>query len=213
VTMPNIFLATVPVTVVRSSGTVISATVSLGYDVPQARIKELLLKAAEEVGLTDPFVQVLDLGDFSVNYRVAGLLEDSSQHIAYRSRLRSAILDSLHAGSVEIVSPAFMNVRDYDTDRNFIPAAVRSPKETAADAAPADVVFDKAEVAASVSALAMERSNVEKQVKEARQALKEAKGDEEKQAAEGRVALLEAQLEELLAAENEARLKEQEQDD
>lgn len=213
VTLPNIYLATVPVKVVRSSGTIVSATVSLGYDIPQARIKELLLKAAEGIELKDPFVQVLDLGDFSVNYRVAGLLEDSVQLIPYRSRLRSAVLDALHHGAVEIVSPDFMNVRDFPSEKHFIPTAVSSSKASTADAAPAAVVFDKAEVAASLSALAKEREDLEGQLKEARQALKNAKEEKEQQSAEGQVALLEARLEELGSDEAELQDKEKEHDD
>ena len=212
VTLPNMFLATVPVTVVRSSGTIVSATLSLGYDIPQSRIKELLLKAAEAVELSDAFVQVLALGDFSVTYRVAGLLEDSKQLLSYRSRLNSSVLDTLHKGGVEIVSPAFMNVRDFHAQKNFIPEPVRIKKKPDIDSAPIDVAFDKAEVAASVSALSMERTKIEELLKNARQAVKDAKEDPEKQKAEGQVVMLEAQLEELdqnLAAEQE---KEKEHD-
>ena len=35
-TLPNLFLATTPVTVVRPSGTIVDATVSLGFDIPQS---------------------------------------------------------------------------------------------------------------------------------------------------------------------------------
>jgi len=212
VTLPNMFLATTPVTVVRSSGTVVSATVSLGYDIPHTKIEELLLKAAGTIGLQDPFVQVLDLGDFSVNYRVAGLLEESKKLLAYRSRLRAAILDNLHGGDVEIVSPDFMNLRDFDPKRNFIPTPVRAKKDQPVDAAPVDVVFDKAEVAESLSTLSKERSELEEKLKEARQAVKDAKEEGEKEKAEGRVAMLEARLEELAEDIAEAQRKEKEQD-
>jgi small-conductance mechanosensitive channel len=47
-TLPNLYLVTNPVTTLRSSGTVVSATVSLGYDVPRGRIEELLLEAARD---------------------------------------------------------------------------------------------------------------------------------------------------------------------
>jgi len=76
VTLPNLYLATTPVRVVRSSGTIVSATCSLGYDVNHTRVEELLRDAADTAGLTEPFVQVLDLGDFSVTYKVAGLLKE-----------------------------------------------------------------------------------------------------------------------------------------
>ena len=46
ITLPNMYLATTPVRVILSSGTVVSATVSLGYDIPHSKIEDILLKAA-----------------------------------------------------------------------------------------------------------------------------------------------------------------------
>lgn len=43
---------------VRASGTIISGTLSLGYDVTRTRVEELLLEAARRVELVDPFVRV-----------------------------------------------------------------------------------------------------------------------------------------------------------
>ena len=212
VTLPNLFLATTPVTVVRSSGTIISSTVSLGYDIPHARIEELLLKAATDIGLQDSFVQVLDLGDFSVNYRVAGLLEEAKKLLSYRSRLRISILDTLHLGGVEIVSPNFQNLRDFNPEKNFIPAAVRATNDQPADAAPVDVVFDKAEVAESLSTMSKEKSELEAELKEAHQAVKDAREDGEKEKAESRVNMLESNLEQLAKTVAETQEKEKNQD-
>ena len=47
-TFPNLYLVTNPVRVMRSSGTVISVEVSLGYDVSRHLVEKLLLEAAEE---------------------------------------------------------------------------------------------------------------------------------------------------------------------
>lgn len=213
ITLPNLFLTTNPVKVIRASGTVISATVSLGYEIPQARIKELLLAAAEEIGLQEPFVQVLELGDFSVVYRVAGILEEATKIITYGSRLRSAVLDRLHDGGVEIVSPNFMNVRDFDPKSSFIPAPVRAPKDQTTDAAPVEVVFDKAEVAAALSTLETELASLNDQLKEARQALKDAADENKKQATEAMVAKLESQLEKLNNQITEAKEREKDHQD
>lgn len=71
----------------------------------------MLRRAARESGLTDPFVHVRELGEYSIRYRVAGLLEKVGSLISARSRLREAKLDSLHAAEIEIVSPSFMNQR------------------------------------------------------------------------------------------------------
>ena len=110
VTIPNLYLTTHPVTTTRSSGTIVSATVSLGYDVSRTKIEELLLVAAGNTGLQDPFVQILDLGDFSVTYRISGLLTNVKRLLSARTRLRAAMLTALHEAGVEIVSPTFRSL-------------------------------------------------------------------------------------------------------
>jgi len=149
VTVPNLYMVTHPMQVIRASGTIISAEVSLGYDVSHVDISKILAEAATLAGLKDSFVHVRQLGDFSVTYRVAGLLEDVKSLISARSRLREAMLDALHAAGIEIVSPNFMNTRAMSDDKLFIPKLsrkARSEKSTQAE----DVVFDKADEAASV---------------------------------------------------------------
>lgn len=149
VTVPNLYMVTQPMQVVRASGTIISAEVSLGYEVSHNRVAETLLKATEQALLKEGFVQVRQLGDFSVTYRVAGLLEDVKSLISARSALREAILDQLHSADIEIVSPNFMNTRVVAEGQRFIPEpshkVVTEPKKLAED-----VAFDKADAAASV---------------------------------------------------------------
>ncbi|MCB1566229.1 MAG: mechanosensitive ion channel family protein [Xanthomonadales bacterium] len=157
VTLPNLFLATHPIKVVRSSGTMITASLSLGYDVSHRRIERLLKQAAEAVDLQEPFVQVMELGDFSVTYKVSAFLEDVKQIISARSNLRRSVLDTLHGDGVEIVSPTFMNQRQLDPGRPVIPKHDRGPDAEVMKAADADSpeqrVFDKAEEAESLDAL------------------------------------------------------------
>ena len=97
VTLPNLFLMTQPVRVVSSSGTLISANVSLGYDVDRRAARETLKQAALDAELAEPFVQILDLGDHAVTYRISGFLEDLSNLVSKRTELRSKMLDALHA--------------------------------------------------------------------------------------------------------------------
>jgi small-conductance mechanosensitive channel len=151
-TLPNLFLVTHPVRVMRSSGTILSVEVSLAYDIPHRKVEECLLAAANATGLQDPFVQICELGDFSVTYRVAGLAEDLSALIETRRRLRAAILDALHDAEIEIVSPSFMNTRAYDSMARFI---ARSDHRAVAseETTPDEVVFDKAAEAASLEQL------------------------------------------------------------
>jgi small-conductance mechanosensitive channel len=130
-TLPNLYLATKPVTVVRASGTFVTADVSLGYDIGHQRVKEILLRAAQNVaigdppeGLKDAFVHVRELGDFSVTYRVGGLLKSVKLLLSARSRLRAAMLTALHEADVEIVSPTFMNTRALSSDRRILPNSI-----------------------------------------------------------------------------------------
>lgn len=149
-TLPNLYLINNPVTVVRTSGTIVSATLSLGYDISRKRIEKLLKKAAEEAGLEDPFVQVKNLGDFSVSYRVAGFLAEIKQLLTARSNLQKSIIDVLHDDGVEIVSPAFMNQRQLPEVRKVIPEADVADgmtHETVEEEEPEALIFDKAEEA------------------------------------------------------------------
>jgi len=146
-TLPNLFLVTNPVTTLRSSGTVISATVTLGYDLPRTKVRETLLEAAEKAGLTDAFVQILELEDFSVEYRVAGILKEVKQILTARSELRARILDSMHANRMEIVSPTFMNTRALSTRELVIPPSPMVSHPPEPEDSPEGVVFDKAEEA------------------------------------------------------------------
>ncbi|NOQ82762.1 MAG: mechanosensitive ion channel [Myxococcales bacterium] len=149
-TLPNLYLITNPVTVVRPSGTFISATVSLGYDVPREKIDKCLVQAAENAGLTEPFVFVLELGDFSITYQAAGFLEEVKYLISAESKLRESMLDALHRAGIEIVSPTFMNQRQLAAERLFIPEVRHAAKSTppaADETRPEERMFDKAEQA------------------------------------------------------------------
>jgi small-conductance mechanosensitive channel len=144
-TLPNLFLVTNPVTTLRSSGTVISASLTLGYDLPRAKVRDTLLEAAQEAGLTDAFVQIVELRDFSVEYRVAGILKEVKHILSARSDLRGRILDAMHAKRMEIVSPNFMNTRALAPGHLIIPPTQKSPPSSEPQSSPEGVVFDKAE--------------------------------------------------------------------
>jgi len=148
VTVPNLYMVTQPLRVVRASGSIITAEVSLGFDVPHDVATRVLREAASASGLKDCFVHVRELGDFSVTYRVAGLLEDVHSLISARSALRMAMLDGLHGAGIEIVSPNFMNTRALAEGQMIIPQ-VSSGHEEAAQVSAEDIAFDKAEDAAS----------------------------------------------------------------
>jgi small-conductance mechanosensitive channel len=154
VTVPNLFMVTQPLHVVRASGTIIHTDVSLGYDVHHERATEALLEGATASGLKDVFVQVRNLGDFSIVYRVAGLLEDVQSLITARSNLRREVLNGLHGAGIEIVSPNFMNTRSLGDHERFLPERYRAQGVGQRDEARAEeVAFDVAEEAASIEGL------------------------------------------------------------
>jgi small-conductance mechanosensitive channel len=157
-TIPNLHLATNPVTVVHSTGTIISAELSLGYDIPREHIEDLLKQAALRAELQDPFVLVISLGDFSVVYRISGFLAEVKNLITAKSTLKKYVLDVLHENKVEIVSPAFMNQRQLSGERKIIPQKkkVASPKKPLKEITPEEMIFDKAEVAAEAEILRAE---------------------------------------------------------
>lgn len=147
-TLPNLSLVQKPFTLIRASGTIISAEVSLGYDVSRTLIERALLQAAEQAELGDAFVQIRHLGDFSVVYRLCGRLTSVHQIVSRRSQLRAAMLDALHAAHIEIVSPTFMNQRQLAPQQRFIPpvAGVAEP-EAGNGMSIESVLFDKAQKA------------------------------------------------------------------
>ena len=189
-TLPNLYMVTHPMKVMRSSGTIISVEVSLGYDLQHQDVEELLLKAASSVQLEDPFVQVVDLGDFAVTYRVAGLLKDVKKLIAARSELRAFTLDALHEGGVEIVSPTFMNTRALTKTQKFIPAARKKKPRTRKKrrASPDSVVFDKADQAESLENLREQHEALAKELEEAKKQLEDLDEGSEREKVEARLA-------------------------
>ena len=150
-TLPNLYLVTHPVRVMRQSGTLLSVDVSLGYDVSRHKVEELLVQAALDTGLETPYVQIQHLGDFSVSYRVSGLLKEINNLIDKRRDLRARTMDALHQAGIEIVSPNFMNTRALTKNQTFIAKDVR--KSVVASTSTDSMVFDKAEKAESVSNL------------------------------------------------------------
>ena len=165
VTVPNLFMVTQPLHVVRKSGTIVGCKLSLGYDVHHERVTDILLAAASAVGLKDAFVQVTDLGDFAISYRIAGLLEDVQSLISVRSDLRKSVLDALHGAGIEIVSPNFMNTNALAEGQRFMPEQAPRPGKGRAPQTRADeVAFDVAKEAASIEELRKALELVDKEL-------------------------------------------------
>jgi len=174
VSLPNTYLVSNPVTTIRSSGTIVSTELSLGFDVHHAQIEPLLLQAASASGLQDAFVHVLEIGNFAVTYRIAGFVEDTKRLLTSRSDLCRAVLDALHGADIEILSPTYMVQRPLAATARVIPvplstAAVKPVTE--ASEAPEELLFDKAEQAEKLS---VERKTLRAAIDEMQMSLKAA---------------------------------------
>jgi len=102
-----------------------------------------LKEAAVLTGLSDPYVYITKLGDFSVSYKIHGFLEDSTKYFSTNSLLNANVMDVLHKRKIEIVSPTFMNQINA-SDKIFIPKEIVKTKILKNEKKPEDLIFDEA---------------------------------------------------------------------
>ncbi len=177
IALPNTYLISNPVTTVRSSGTIVTATLSLGYDVDHSVVEPLLEKAATGSGLTEPFVHILELGNYAVTYRVSGFLEETKRMISARSDLYRQVLDTLHGEGVEIMSPSFMNQRRLGENEKAIPKGQQRKVGRNGGKDAEEIAFDKAEEA---EAMEDTKAHLLEEIEALEAGLKEG-GEEEKE--------------------------------
>ncbi len=198
-TLPNLYLVTHPVRVMQGDGTILSVDLSLGYDVPRHEIERALIEAANATGLEKPFVQIRDLGDFSVTYSISGKLGEVKHLLAKRRELRTRTLDELHRAGIEIVSPTFMNQRVFSKEDVFVPEVPEGEAGEVSQAAPDALVFDKAEKAESVTNMREQLADWEKQLKDREALVAGDASQEAKEAAAREIELLQEKIERLQA--------------
>ncbi|MEL7311415.1 MAG: mechanosensitive ion channel family protein [Pseudomonadota bacterium] len=167
-TLPNTYLAAHPIRVMRTSGSILSVELSLGYDVSRHEVERLLLEAARRCDLESPFVQIRALGDFSITYAIAGLLTDVKSLLAKRRALRAATMDALHEAGIEIASPILVNTREFANKRAFVPPNTEPAAEN--NVTPDALVFDKALKAESLDKLRERRVSMAQRLDAAKQA-------------------------------------------
>tara|TARA_R110001592_G_scaffold17135_14_gene72655 strand:- start:18005 stop:18931 length:927 start_codon:yes stop_codon:yes gene_type:complete len=165
ITIPNLYIATNPVKLTRKTDTVISTTVSLGYDISRIKIEESLKEAAFLSGLTNPYVYISNLGDYAVLYKIHGFLEDSSKYFSTISLLNANVMDVLHKEKIEIVSPTFMNQRSV-SEKSFIPKDVLKKEVLEEQQLPENLVFDEAIKSEKIEQEKDEIDKINKQDKE-----------------------------------------------
>ena len=171
-TLPNLLLAANPVKVVRSTGTIVSVSLSLGYDVALRKVEPLLIEAVEAVGIERAFVRVHDLLDHAVVYRVSGWLEDVSELPFTGARMRASILNRLHGAGIEIASPSLMGQRPMPADAPIVPEP-QVPSPAAESTSTAETMaFDKAERAARVTELHNEVAALDDQIEALQQEIR-----------------------------------------
>ena len=173
--IPNTILVTHPVATVRNSGAIVSTSLSLAYDLNHNQIRPLLLEAATAIGLKEPFVHIQALGDFSISYRISGVLTEVKELITARSNLRIAVLDILHREHIEIVSPG---QRQLDAAEKALPRSARQREKQKAwvdNAVVEEIVFDKAQQAEQFS---IEKSQLHGGIAALKEQLETAEGEE-----------------------------------
>lgn len=200
-TLPNLYLVSNPVKVVRSSGTIVSANVSLGYDTSQSRVEGLLKEAARQIGLGEPFVQIVDLGDLTVNYRVAGFLEDVKGLVTARSNLRVEVLNTLHNADIEVMSPSVMMQRPIPAGERIMPRREISSRINVdvGQSLLEEIIFDKAEEAEAVEMREKKLADCRVERDELKKKLEEA-GEVEKATIQSRIASLEKRMDSIKAS-------------
>ena len=176
--LPNLYIANNPLKIIRESGTIISTTVSLGYDLNRSKIETSLLEAAKNAGLTEPFVFITNLGDFSVTYKINGLLTDITKYFTATSKLNANVMDHLHRVDIEIVSPNFMNQRQVN-DIQFIPEVTKESKPSPDEKLPEELVFDKAIKADKIDNKIESLEKIDEEIKQLKSASKDVKDKEE----------------------------------
>ena len=197
ITFPNLYLVTNPMTVLRSSGTIISASLSLGYDIPHPRVEENLISAGIKAGLKEPFMQVMQLGDFSITYKISGFLPETKRLLAARSNLNRCVLDELHQAGIEIVSPNFMNQRILPQEVPVIPQSevphdlVRNTENAEL---PETAIFDKAETVVEKDRLCAKLTELQKQLAELKKE-PEAKEDGTRERLQNAIARIQKRIE------------------
>jgi len=178
ITIPNLYIATNPVKLTRTTNTVISTTISLGYDVSRRKTEGCLIEAALTTGLTDPYVYIVELGDYAVTYKIHGFLKDSGKYFSTTSLLNSHVMDALNVNGIEIVSPSFMNQRNVDK-KEFIP---KIHTETAIEEeriTPEELIFDKAIQSAEIEKKKEYLEDIVNKKNNLKERLKEAKEEKE----------------------------------
>ncbi len=92
-------------------GMLLATSVSIGYDTPWQRVRDLLVEAATATAgvAANPAPRVLtwELSDFFVTYQLHVFLARDADRVALRAELNTRILDAFAAAGVQVMTPHF----------------------------------------------------------------------------------------------------------
>jgi small-conductance mechanosensitive channel len=96
-----------------ASGSLISTTVTIGYDAPWRKVHEMLISAALSTNqiqrAPSPYVFQRALSDFYVEYQLFFHTEFPEIQIKILSELHQKIQDEFNQADIQIMSPHFMS--------------------------------------------------------------------------------------------------------
>ena len=97
-----------------------------------------------------------------MGYKVSGFLADVDNMVSARTKLNAQVLDTLHESGIEIVSPGFVNQRPAPAEQPVMPTRYQGAGTD--DMGQAEkLMFDKAELAARVEKLRMQRETLQEE--------------------------------------------------
>jgi len=100
----------------REPGLILHSTVTIGYDIPQETVRELLIAAAQATEKIEPdpepFVLITSLDDFYLSYEVNAYTRQAQKMSTTYSDLHGHIVDNFNQAGIEIMSPHYSAIRD-----------------------------------------------------------------------------------------------------
>lgn len=174
--LPNLYLLANPVRVIESEDDVLHLDVSLGYDAPRQQIESFLLQAAGAAQLQQAVVEISELGELAVTYRVCGRVADSRDLTACELALKACVLDGLQALGLARVSPAVVSAPAASVVAEPVTAAplaaARNPVE--AEPVPDISAADRKKRAGELNELKKEYTEMSQRLIEVEQELRQA---------------------------------------
>lgn len=120
ITIPNSFIMSSQTTnysaSARDRGIVVYSDITVGYEIPWQKVKQLLIDAATQTdGIMlkpEPFVLVKELADFYCCYQINAYTDRDLSMPRVYSELHQNIIDKFNEAGIEIMSPHFYAKRD-----------------------------------------------------------------------------------------------------